>query len=162
MSAPVLASRRAGWVLTGSAALGLAAAFALAVEKVLLLRDPFYVPSCSFDERFSCATVMQSAQSEVFGFPNPYLGLVGFTVVLTLGVGLVAGVGYPRWIWGGLAAGVVAATGFVGWLAYQSIVVIGALCPYCMVVWAVVAVLLVTVLVTRPGSRSGLPPPAEG
>ncbi len=34
---------------------------------------------------------------------------------------------------------------FIGWLIFQSLYRIGALCPYCMVVWAVTIPLLVVV-----------------
>ena len=49
------------------------------------------------------------------------------------------------WIWGGLAAGTVFGILFVTWLQIQSIYSIGALCPYCMVVWAVMIPLFVGV-----------------
>ncbi|GAB3117739.1 hypothetical protein GCM10027055_29880 [Janibacter alkaliphilus] len=131
----------AGWLLTVCGALGLAAAAILSYEKYRLLENPFYVPSCSVNETVSCTQIMQSAQSSAFGFPNPYLGLVGFAVVLTTGVVVLAGARLARWYWLGLAGGILAGAAFVLWLMYQSIVVIGALCPYCMVVWAVMIVL---------------------
>jgi hypothetical protein len=34
---------------------------------------------------------------------------------------------------------------FIHWLIFQSLYVIGALCPYCMVVWAITIPLLVVV-----------------
>ena len=49
----------------------------------------------------------------------------------------------PRWYWAGLAAGTLLGTVFVHWLIFQSLYRIGALCPYCMVVWAVTIPLLV-------------------
>ncbi len=45
----------------------------------------------------------------------------------------------------GLAAGTLLGTVFVHWLIFQSLYRIGALCPYCMVVWAVTIPLLVVV-----------------
>jgi uncharacterized membrane protein len=56
-------------------------------------------------------------------------------VVVTLGVGILAGARYRRWLWLGLQAGALAGIVFVGWLISQSLYAIGALCPYCMVVW---------------------------
>ena len=83
--------RPLGTGLVVGGAVGLGAAFALAVEGHRLLTDPEYVPTCSINPVLSCQSVMQSPQAELFGFPNPFLGLVGFTVVLVTGVLLATG-----------------------------------------------------------------------
>lgn len=132
-----LSSRGLGWLLTVCGAIGLAAAGILSVEKYRLSTNPFYVPSCSINESVSCTTIMNSEQSAAFGFPNPYLGLVGFAVILTIGVAVLAGARFARWFWVGLGVGILAGLAFVLWLMFQSIVVIGAYCPYCMIVWVV-------------------------
>ncbi|MGW5681580.1 vitamin K epoxide reductase family protein [Nonomuraea sp. NPDC003754] len=118
-------------------ALGLVAAFVLAVEKIALLKNPAYVPSCSINPVLSCGSVMNTPQAEAFGFPNPLLGVAAFACVTTAGAALLAGARFRRWFWLGLQAGVTFGVVFVHWLVYQSLYVIGALCPYCMVVWAV-------------------------
>jgi uncharacterized membrane protein len=132
------------WVLIAGV-LGLAAAVTLTVEKIELLIDPEYVPSCSLNPVLSCGSVMVTPQASAFGFPNSLLGIIAFTVVLVTGVLAVTGVTLPRWYWLGLAAGTVLGTAFVHWLIFQSLYRIGALCPYCMVVWAVTIPLLVVV-----------------
>jgi hypothetical protein len=50
---------------------------------------------------------------------------------------LLAGLALPRWMWLGLQIGSIFGIGFVIWLVVQSLYVIGALCPWCMVVWSV-------------------------
>lgn len=80
---------------------------------------------------------MTTDQAEAFGFPNPIIGVAGFAALLTIGVVLLAGARLPRWFHLGLGAGTAFGVGFITWLAFQSIYRIGALCPYCMVVWAV-------------------------
>ena len=57
----------------------------------------------------------------------------------------VAKVALPRWYWAGLAVGTLLGVAFIHWLIFQSLYRIGALCPYCMVVWAVTIPLLVVV-----------------
>lgn len=133
--------RAIGWILTVTGVLGTAAAFTLAVEKIHLLTDPSYTPSCSINPVLSCGSVMITEQASAFGFPNPLLGLGTFPVVVTLGVLVLAGVRLPRFVWLGLQAGATFALGFVFWLMFQSLYRIGALCPYCMVVWVAVVVL---------------------
>lgn len=142
---------RRAWVLTLAGVVGLTASAVLAIEKYQLLKNPFYVPSCSVNETLNCTQIMQSDQAALFGFPNPYLGLVGFTVVVTIGAAALAGARFARWFWRGLSAGIALALLLVLWLAYQSIAVIGALCPYCMLVWVAVASLVVTVWPTMRG-----------
>jgi len=139
-------SGRAGawWVLTAGI-LGLAASLALTIEKVRLLTNPNYVPSCSLNPVLSCGSVMSHWQAQVFGFPNPLIGIVAFTVVVVTGVLAVAKVPLPRWYWAGLAAGTLVGVAFIHWLIFQSLYRIDALCPYCMVVWAVTIPLLVVV-----------------
>ncbi|OYO24289.1 Vitamin K epoxide reductase [Enemella dayhoffiae] len=133
---PGLRGRTSGILLAVLGGIAWVAAFVLILEKLQTLRDPNYQPSCSINPVLSCGSIMASDQAEVFGFPNPLIGVAGFAVVITLGVVLAAGVALPRWIWLGLQAGVTFGLGFVCWLVFQSLYRIGALCPYCMVVWA--------------------------
>ena len=126
-------------VLLVTGLLGLAAAFALTVEKIALLQDPGYVPICSINALLSCTSVMTSPQAEAFGFPNPLLGLIGFSVLTATGAALLAGARLRAWFWAGLQVGLTAAFVLVHWLIAQSVFDIGALCPYCLLVWAVTA-----------------------
>lgn len=127
------------WLLSAGGLVGLVASATLLIEKIELLANPDYVPSCSINPILSCGSIMRTSQAEVFGFPNPILGVVGFAVVVTVGVSLLAGVAYPKRFWLGLQAGATLGFVFVHWLIYQSLYRIGALCPYCMVVWCVTA-----------------------
>ncbi|MGW5440710.1 MULTISPECIES: vitamin K epoxide reductase family protein [Nocardia] len=125
------------WLLLIGGLLGTAAASVLTVEKMARLRNPTYVPSCSLNPIISCGSVMDSPQATAFGFPNPLLGIAGFAVVTAVGAGLLAGARFQRWFWLGLQAGVTFGVVFVHWLIYHTLYSIGALCPYCIVVWAV-------------------------
>jgi uncharacterized membrane protein len=134
----------AAWVLIAGV-VGLTAAVTLTIEKIEILINPAYVPSCSINPVLSCGSVMVTPQASAFGFPNPLIGIVAFTVVVVTGVLAVAKVTLPRWYWAGLAVGTLLGAGFVHWLIFQSLYRIGALCPYCMAVWAVTIPLLVVV-----------------
>lgn len=135
---PELFARLVPWLLLVSGLLGATAAFVLTVEKIALLTDTAYVPSCSINPILNCGSIMRTDQAEVFGFPNPLMGLAAFPVLAATGAALLAGARLRRWYWLGLQAGATVGLGFVGWLVFQSLYRIGALCPYCMVVWAVV------------------------
>lgn len=129
--------RSLAWLLLTGGVVGLIASFVLAVEKYALLADPSYVPTCSLNPVVSCGSIMASAHAEAFGFPNPLLGVAGFAVVAATGAALLAGARVAGWFWGGLQVGVTLAVLFVHWLIFSSLYRIGALCPYCMAVWAV-------------------------
>lgn len=132
------------WILFAGV-VGLVAAFTLTVEKIEILINPDYVPSCSINPVLSCGSVMVTEQASAFGFPNPLIGIVAFTVVIVSGVLALANVTLPQWYWVGLAVGTLLGAAFVHWLIFQSLYRIGALCPYCMAVWAVTIPLLVVV-----------------
>ncbi|MGJ6979508.1 vitamin K epoxide reductase family protein [Aestuariimicrobium soli] len=125
------------WLMLVGGAIALVASAALVIEKMLLLANPDYVPSCSFNPVLSCGSVMVTPQASVFGFANPIIGVAGFPAVMMVGAAILAGARLRPWFWIGTQLGVTFGAVFVAWLQFQSIHVIGALCPYCMVVWAV-------------------------
>lgn len=145
--------RGTAWTLTLAALGGLVAAFVLLVEKFALLTDPTYVPSCSINPVLSCGSIMNTGQAAVFGFPNPILGVAGFAALLTIGVVLQTRAALPGWFWWAIQAGTALGVVFVHWLIFQSLYRIGALCPYCMIVW--VATITAFVAATAHNIRTG-------
>ncbi|AOS65778.1 vitamin K epoxide reductase family protein [Actinoalloteichus hymeniacidonis] len=125
------------WLLTIGGTLGFVAAFVLLLERIQLLIDPMYIPTCSINSVLSCGSVMTTPQAAAFGFPNPIIGVAAFPVVMAVGAALLAGARFKRWFWLGLQAGTLFGVVFIHWLIFASLFDIRALCPYCMVVWAV-------------------------
>ena len=121
-----------------TATVGLIASFVLTLEKIQLLKDPAVKLSCSFNPVVSCGSVITSPQGEAFGFANPLIGLISFSVIITIAMGMFAGAKYKRWFWLGLQAGSILGAIFITWLFYESVYVIKGLCPYCIVVWSMV------------------------
>lgn len=117
--------------------LGLVAALALSVEKVEKLLDPQQALGCDLSVLVQCSANLDSAQGAAFGFPNPFLGLMGYAVVVTVGVVIMATTGLARWFWVSFTLGLTFALGFVVWLIGQSVFVLGTLCPWCLLVWLV-------------------------
>ena len=130
-------------VLAG--ALGLLAAMVLTIDRFTLLVDPSAHLACNVSPFIACGPVMESRAGALLGFPNPLLGIIGFTLLTTTGVVGLAGARLPRWYHQGLQVGVLAAAAFLTWLQTQSLYVIGALCLWCMLVWAVTIPVVVTV-----------------
>ena len=110
------------------------ASFVLSVDAIKLAENPAVDLGCNINAAISCGTVGSAWQSSLLGFPNAFLGLIAEPVVLTIAVASLGGVQFPRWFM--FAAQVVYSIGFVFayWLFYQAMFVIGALCPWCLLV----------------------------
>ena len=141
------------WLLLFSGIIGLFAAFTLTQDKISILEDPNFVPSCSINPVLSCGSVIVTEQASIFGFPNPIIGLITYSVVITLAVLLLSRVVLPSWMWLGLNLGSLGGIAFVIWLVFQSLYVIDALCPYCMVAW--VGTILIFWISTAENAKAG-------
>jgi len=117
-----------------SALLSLTASFVLSVDAIILAADPHAALACNINAVISCGTVGASWQASLFGFPNAFLGLIAEPVVITIAVASLGGVRFPRWFM--LSAQVVYTLGliFAYWLFFQAYFVIGALCPWCLLI----------------------------
>lgn len=117
--------------------IGFLAAFALTLDDIADLTKTNYQPSCNFSVLVGCSANLESWQGSLFGFPNPLLGLVGWTATIAVGTGILAGARFSRWFWILFNLGVVGALSLVVWLISQSVFVLNVLCPWCMVTWAI-------------------------
>lgn len=122
------------------------AAFTLSVEKLEILKNPDAKLSCSINVVLNCASVMKTPQSSVFGFPNSYLGIMGFAIVIAVAMGGLLRTKFSR-------AYLVTAQVFYGlgllfayWLFFQSVYVIQILCPWCLVVTFSTTIIFETLL----------------
>ena len=117
-----------------SALISLTASFVLSVDAIALARDPAANLACNVNSVISCGTVGLSWQASLLGFPNAFLGLIAEPVVITIAVASLGGARFPRWFM--MSAQVVYTIGvlFAYWLFQQSMMVIHALCPWCLLV----------------------------
>jgi uncharacterized membrane protein len=145
-----------------SALLSLTASFVLSVDAIILAADPRAALACNINAVISCGTVGVSWQASLFGFPNAFLGLIAEPVVITVAIASLGGVRFPRWFM--LSAQIVYTLGlvFAYWLFFQAYFVIGALCPWCLLV--TLSTTLVFTSLTHVNIRDGnlyLPPRAS-
>lgn len=117
-----------------SSALGLWASLVLSADAVVLAANPTATLSCDVSAKISCTTVGLAWQSSLLGFPNAFLGLITEPIVITVAIACLSGVRFPRWFM--LTAQSFYAIGFVFayWLFFQAYFVIGALCPWCLLI----------------------------
>lgn len=128
------------YILIISGIIGLLASFILTYDIIQLSADPNFVPNCNLNPVISCGSVLASSEGSVFGFPNSFIGLAAYAVLITVGTAMLAGAKFKRWFWLSLQAGATFAIIFVHWLFYNSVYVINALCPYCISVWIITIV----------------------
>ena len=132
----LLASRRfSGAFMLFGAVSGFIASFLLTIDKIKILKDAQFNPSCNINEVLNCKSVMLSKQAEVFGFPNSLIGIGAFAIFIAVAVAILGDVNFPRWFINIALGGTILGVIFSHWLAYQTTFEIGALCPYCMVAW---------------------------
>ena len=125
------------WIFTSmlvGSLLSLLASFVLSVESIEIAKNPNAELSCSVNIILNCATVAAHPTSTMFGFPNPFLGLMAEPVVMTVAIAGLAGVAFPRRFM--FVAQIFYTLGFVFalYLLYLSMFVIQALCPWCLLV----------------------------
>ena len=132
----LFASRRfSGAFMLFGAVSGFIASFLLTIDKIKILKDAQFNPSCNINEVLNCKSVMLSKQAEVFGFPNSLIGIGAFAIFIAVAIAMLGNVKFPSWFISIALGGTILGVIFSHWLAYQTTFVIGALCPYCMVAW---------------------------
>jgi uncharacterized membrane protein len=129
------------WMLIVGGIIGIICSFIISLDKIKLLENAAFKPSCDLNPIVSCGSVMSSHQGSLFGFPNPWIGLAGFSILVTVGVAILAGAKFKRWFWLGLETGIGLGLVFAFWLLFESVYRIHALCPYCLTVDVVVITL---------------------
>lgn len=126
--------RRTAIEMVISGLIGLYTSFVLSIEALTLAGNPKAALQCDINEVISCGKVALTWQAQLLGFPNAFFGILAEGIVITLAVAAIGGVTFPRWFM--LAAQVVYTAGlvFALWLFWQAWDVIGALCPWCLLI----------------------------
>ena len=131
---------------------GLYAAFTITMNKIELIANPNFVPTCNINPWLDCGTVMKSKWGTLFGFPNSIAGVGLYSMALLTGVTLwFNDTLNPRFI---KLCTILAGLGFVGnnILTYISSSIIFALCPWCLLAHSATTVIffsLLTYLITQ-------------
>ncbi len=120
-------------MLVGSI-LSLLASFVLSTEAVELAKNPNADLSCNVSVVLNCATVNNHPTGTLFGFPNSFLGLIAEPIVITVAIAGLAGVVFPRMFMFFAQIGYTLGFIFAVYLFCVSYFVIGALCPWCLLV----------------------------
>ncbi|MBT1176105.1 vitamin K epoxide reductase family protein [Bifidobacterium callimiconis] len=141
LGAPQGRRHTAGWtylIMLLASVVALVVSFVLSAETLQLARDPGNKLDCDLNAVVSCSTVAQSWQAEIIKFnglsyPNAFFGIAAESVFITVAVIGLIRVVVPRWFAVCTWLGGLAALMYAYWLFTQSVFVIHALCPWCLV-----------------------------
>lgn len=128
------------------ASIALLASTMLSIEYTHLLASPETVLACDINTVLSCASVMDTWQATLFfGIPNSYFGMIGFAVLLTIAVVMATGARLPKWFLVYMQIGLIGGLAFAWWMFFDSLYVIGVLCPWCLAVTTSTTILFAAV-----------------
>lgn len=121
-----------------ASAVALVVSFVLSAETLELARNPGQKLNCDVNAVLSCSTVAESWQAEIVKFaglsyPNAFFGIAAESVFVTIAVIGLVRIAVPRWFAICTWLGGLAALAYSYWLTSQSLFVINALCPWCLV-----------------------------
>lgn len=150
------APQRFSWLLVAAGLVGMWASIELVRAEMAWLTDPGAALDCDINPVIGCSTFLDTWQGHLLGVPNALLGIGAFGALVAVGLMFAAGAQVARWMWQTLAAIVIGGLLVVVWLVFQSVVVLGSLCPYCVVTW-VVAILVAVHVLARAAQAGHLP-----
>jgi uncharacterized membrane protein len=117
-----------------SATLSLIASLVLSYDAIKLAATPSGKLACDINAVISCGKVAKSWQSDLLGFPNSFIGLMLEPVIITVAIAGLSLVTFPRIFMRVAHIGYGLGLIFALWLLSQSLFVINALCPWCLLV----------------------------
>jgi uncharacterized membrane protein len=116
------------------AIVGLLASLVLSIEKIQLAEHPDAALPCSLNAFLNCATVMNTPEASLFGFPNSFIGMMAYAMLLTVAVAYLLGAKLPKSFMTLAQIGVTVEIIFAYWLFFDSVFAIRVLCPFCLLV----------------------------
>jgi uncharacterized membrane protein len=128
------AYRKTYWAMLVSSTLSLIASLVLSIDEIKLASNPGGKLSCDINAVVSCGKVAKSWQANLLGFPNSFLGLMLEPVIITVAIAGLGLVTFPRLFMRVAHIGYGLGLLFALWLLSQSLFVIHALCPWCLLV----------------------------
>ena len=125
------------YILITAGIIGITASFALTYDKIHVLTDTNYVPSCNINPILSCGSVMKTEQASLFGVPNTIFGLIAFSMLFTFGFLLASDAKVKRGVWIGAQIAATVGVASMLYLFFQGVYRINAICPWCFLVWII-------------------------
>lgn len=106
-----------------------------ASERMAMLKNPTTPLSCNLNPVIDCGSVLNNHLAALFGFPNAFIGMIVFAMLMLSGLFMLSGTKPNRAY--RLIVMVLATVllGFSVWFFGVSLYVIGKICVFCVVGW---------------------------
>jgi len=132
-------------------AIGIGAAWYLAMVKLRLQYHPEYISDCNYSQTVNCDTVQTSDQSEIFGIPIALLGIATYVAMMVLAIlAAIGGRHRPKALSALFSVGLATCL-YSLYLAIISLFVIKAVCTYCILMYAVSVLVTLVSFLSLPG-----------
>lgn len=130
--------------------LGLFASFTLTYDEYIINKNPEINLPCNINSVFNCTSVMKSEYAHTFGFPNPWLGMIGYTAMSIFGLYGLLGLS-KKTLYDFFTIGSLFSAIFSWYLMYISKVVLEIYCIYCIISCISATVILIVNVYNRKG-----------
>lgn len=125
------------WVLSLGGLAGTVAMTWQAAERIHMLKNPGVILSCNLNPVVDCGTVLANRWAALFGFPNAFIGMIVFAMLMLSGVFMLLGTAPNRAYRNVVMTLASILLGFSVWFFGMSLYVIGKICIFCVVGWIV-------------------------
>lgn len=121
-------------LLTILSGVGLIASLLPSIERINMLKNPAIPLSCNLSPVIDCGIILNHPLSSLFGFPNTFIGMIVFSMLLALGIAALLGANLKK-TWPLLLTLSSILLMFSFWFFGASLYVIGKVCFYCIFIW---------------------------
>lgn len=130
-------SQKYPWVLIGGGLVGLVASVWQAAERVQMLKEPQAPLSCNLNPVIDCGGVLGNRWAALFGFPNAFIGIAIFAMLVMAGIALLGNTKPTKLLLRAVLSISTVLILFSFWFFGMSLYVIGKVCIFCIFIWAV-------------------------
>jgi uncharacterized membrane protein len=125
------------WVLSVGGALGLIAMTWQASERIHMLKNPGVSLNCNLNPIVDCGGVLGNKLAAVLGFPNAFLGMIFFAILMSSGLMLLSGSEFKKWYRHFVMGVATVLMLFSVWFFAVSLYILGKICIFCVGGWIV-------------------------
>jgi len=122
-------------ILLSSSMVALIASFWQAAERIHMLKNPTVALNCNLNPIIDCGGVMGHKLAALFGFPNTFIGMVMFSMLVASAILLLTGGTFSKAYHNFVMALSTIAILFSAWFFWVSLYVIGKICLFCLAIW---------------------------
>lgn len=125
------------YVLSIGGSIGLIAMTWQASERIHMLKYPKAALNCNLNPIVDCGGVLGNKLAAVLGFPNAFLGMIFFAILVTCGLLLLSGGKLTNWFRHFVLGVSIILILFSVWFFGVSLYVLGKICIFCVAGWIV-------------------------